>query len=111
MSVLDMDIFKIHRSEKDSHSLIELPEGFFDSMQDDFKGRMQTDTDPIGREALLNEMHLLNMLSDLRIKKILKGAIADAYRQEPQHDKDNMTHKERVLYDSIVAGIRDLKAS
>jgi len=51
----------------------------------------------------------LVLLSDLRLKKVLKGAIADAYRVKPEHGRDFFTGKERKLYENIVQGIKEIK--
>ena len=110
-----IDILKTYRLEKDAHALIDLPSGWFDQAQG-FIQQMQSEQPESDLEADLREQEIksslmaLNLLSDLRIKKVLKGAIADAYRKEPQHGNDHFTSKEKKLYGDIIAGIREIRA-
>lgn len=110
-----IDIQKTYRQEKDAHALIDLPSGWFDQAQG-FIQQMQSEQPEsdleadLGRQEIQAAIRALELLSDLRIKKVLKGAIADAYRKEPEHGADHFTSKEKKLYGDIVAGIREIKA-
>ena len=113
---MSIDIVKTYRKEKDSHKLLELPPGWFD--QADESIRLMQSEQPgsdleadLGRQEILSAIRSLELLSDLRIKKVLKGAIADAYRKEPEHGNDFFTDKESKLYKNIVAGIKEIKGA
>lgn len=111
-----IDILATYREEKNNAKLIELPDGFFD-MAKDYLGSLQAETSDTDFEEELRSQDInsssraLEMLSDLRLKKILKGAIADAYRKEPVHGKDHFTSKELKLYVDIVKGIKEIKGT
>lgn len=109
-----IDIIATYREEKNNPKLVELPPGFFD-LADQALHEMQSEEmegefgQEIKAQNIQSASRSLETLSDIRIKKILKGAIADAYREKPEHDKDFFTSKEKVLYANIVSGIREIK--
>jgi len=111
-----IDILATYREEKNNAKLVELPPGFFDladqaikDMQaEEIGGEFGAD---IKAQNINSSSRSLEMLSDLRLKKVLKGAIADAYREEPQHGKDHFTSKELILYRNIVSGIKEIKGT
>lgn len=111
-----INILATYREEKNNQKLVELPDKFFD-LADQSLHEMQSEeiegefAEDIKAQNINSASRALEMLSDIRIKKILKGAIADAYREEPQHGKDFFTEKERRLYGAIVSGIREIKAT
>lgn len=109
-----IDILATYREEKNSSRVIELPNEFFDKA-DGILVRLKAERPETDVEAELIKQEVnssnraLEMLSDLRIKKVLKGAIADAYRSKPEHSYDKFTTKERALYENIVSGIKGIK--
>lgn len=110
-----IDILATYRAEKGDSKLIELPENFFTQAQEAIQIMQAEETDTeLERELMAQDINsskrAIELLSDLRIKKILKGAIADAYRAKPEHDRDFFTAKERGLYEAIVGGIKEIKA-
>jgi len=108
MASMAIDIVKTYRQEKGSHALIELPPGWFDLAQESIREMQLEDGGLISQEAL-SAIRSLELLSDLRIHKVLKGAISDAYRKDPMHENDFFTAKEARLYRNIVSGIREIR--
>jgi len=109
-----IDILATYREEKNNAKLVELPDGFFDQATQAI-AKMQAEEANGDLEEELKAQNInsagkaLVMLSDIRIKKVLKGAIADAYRAKPEHGRDFFTGKEKILYANIVSGIREIK--
>lgn len=109
-----IDILATYREEKNNAKLVELPENFFHLADQAIHEMQEEELDgefglEIKAQNIQSASRSLEMLSDIRIKKILKGAIADAYREKPEHHKDFFTSKEKVLYANIVSGIREIK--
>ena len=110
-----MDLLKTYRDEKASHNLIELPDDFFDQARvelDRLNGPIETEIESVlMQQELKSSIRALNALSDLRINKVLKGAIADAYRKTPEHALDKMLPREKKLYQAVVDEIKEVKAA
>jgi DNA replication initiation complex subunit (GINS family) len=111
-----IDILSTYREEKNNPKLTELPPGFFDLADQALHDMQSEDIDgefgqAVKAQNIKSSARSLEMLSDIRLKKVLKGAIADAYREKPEHGKDFFTSKEKILYANIVSGIREIKGT
>ena len=109
-----IDIQATYHQEKNNSKLVELPPGFFDQADQALHEMQSEELDgefgsEIKAQNIQSSSRALELLSDLRLKKVLKGAIADAYRAKPEHGKDFFTSKELILYRNIVSGIKEIK--
>lgn len=110
-----MDFSSLVRSEKDQIRIIELPEQFHDvakSYIESLKSPLES-SDELEQAMLesdiTNSIRSLKNLMDLRIKKVVKAAVSDAYRIKPEHNQDSMLPEEMELYLAITGGIGRIK--
>lgn len=110
-----MDFSQLVRSEKEANSCCELPESFHDVSRSETELLKAALDNGDGLEQMMlksdisNGLRSLKNLMDLRIKKIIKAAVSDAYRSKPEHDHDSMLPEEMELYLAITSGIGRIK--
>lgn len=111
-----MDLTQLARTEKDSNLLQKLPENFYEvakgeiAIQEQEASLAESDIEQmILRENVTTDRRALQNLKTIRIKKIIKIAVLDAYREEPEHASDFMQECERPLYNNIITGILNIK--
>ncbi len=110
-----MDLSKLSREEKDSQLLCKRPDNFYTVAKAQISDREAEARNLSGveldllKEAILADKRDLKNINDLRIKKLIKAAVSDAYRDEPKHRSDPMLLDEKEFYDSLVAGIKHLR--
>jgi DNA replication initiation complex subunit (GINS family) len=111
-----MDLQTIARSEKASTPILELTENFYQVARAEISLQEQTAliADSEGeamliKEAVISAQRALHNLTAIRIKKVIKAAVSDAYRKERKHGNDFMQPTERALYDNIIVGILNIK--
>ena len=111
-----MDLTQLSRTEKDNNLLQKLPENFYEvakgeiSIQEQEASLAESDIEQmILQENVTTERRAYQNLRTIRIKKILKIAALDAYREEPEHASDFMQECERLLYNNIITGISNIK--
>jgi DNA replication initiation complex subunit (GINS family) len=109
-----MDLTRQARSEKDSQVLLEIPENFYTVAYQDIMNQEQAVLQvseveaTLLKDSIIADRRALKMISDLRIKKLVKAAVSDAYRVKPEHLLDHMLPNEKQFYDQTVAGIKNL---
>ena len=93
-----MDLTQLSRTEKDNNLLQKLPENFYEvakgeiAIQEQEASLAESDIEQmILQENVTTERRAYQNLRTIRIKKILKIAALDAYRDEPEHANDFMT--------------------
>ena len=111
-----MNLSILARTEKTSNLLQKLPENFYEvakgaiSIQEQEASLAESDIEQmILRENVTADRRALQNLKTIRIKKIIKIAVLDAYREEPEHARDYMQECERPLYNNIITGILNIK--
>ena len=111
-----MDLPQLTRAEKDSNLLQKLPENFYEVAKGEISIQEQeallADSDVeqmILQEKATTDRRALQNLKTIRIKKIIKIAVLDACREEPEHAGDFMQDCERLLYNNIITGILNIK--
>ena len=116
LQVIWMDLTQLSRTEKDNNLLQKLPENFYEvakgeiSIQEQEASLAESDIEQmILQENVTTERRAYQNLRTIRIKKILKIAALDAYRDEPEHANDFMQECERLLYNNIITGISNIK--
>jgi DNA replication initiation complex subunit (GINS family) len=110
-----MELHGYLRAEKNDLRLLELPKNFFVQVKYDIsilevslKTAHENDADIIEQNIITAKRSLTNLI-DLRIKKVIKSAVSDAYRAKPEHVADKMEPDERELYEAIISGISKLR--
>lgn len=110
-----MDLSVLAREEKDSKELCKRQENFYKEASEQIR-RMRDEAEHLSGSArdtfdeyILSDERAIKNIKDLRIKKLIKMAVSDAYRNKPVHAVDNMLSPECQLYESVVSGIRLLR--
>lgn len=102
--VLDFERVKdVHLSEKNSTDLTPLPPDFYPLLQsllEDMKRKASTSLDPQGLYAYQNLLHLAKEIVFIRSQKVVKMAIADAYRGS-ETLLENAVDWEKELYYTV----------
>jgi DNA replication initiation complex subunit (GINS family) len=103
------------RAEKDQTRLVELPESFHDVVRanlESLKSTLETGDaleQSLAEQDIKTSLLVIKNLMDIRIKKVIKAAVSDAYRLKPEHDNDPMLPEEMELYLAITSGIGRIK--
>ena len=100
-----MDLTKLLRAERLDAKLIELPDNFYPVMESDVKQLISENAEI---EDVLRLKSSIQRIKALRIKKIIRAALADAVLSEPRHAKDYFQPKERDFYEAIIRGAREI---
>jgi DNA replication initiation complex subunit (GINS family) len=103
-----MDLTLLARQEKASKTLLELDSNFYAVARNEIAGMEQdcklssgTDQEMLEFNVLADRRAIVS-IADIRISKIVKFAVSDAYRSVQAHAQEFMLPEERDLYQSII---------
>ena len=99
------DITKFLRAEKLDARLTELPDNFYPAMESEVN-RLISEGAEI--DEVLRLKATIQRTKAIRIKKIIRAALADAVLSEPKHTKEHFQPKERAFYEAIIRGAKEI---
>lgn len=105
--VISFDIIReLHRKERESRGLQKLPEGFFEEVGQYLEAKEKGSSSAIDMIELENAKLIINDLIDRREHKIIEGAMVFV---RSGILLDNMTDKEKELFNNIVELLRNFR--
>lgn len=111
-----MELIQLSRSEKDFKDLQELNENFYEVAKAQLKQQeSELENLPgierdLAEQAYISDMHALDRLRLIRIRKLVSMAMSDAYREKPKHSLDHMLPPESTFYHHLLLEIQTLRS-